>query len=331
MVVWSRRAGLLAMVVVLLGVAPARREEAVRDLLRCYDGQPPPEELSSRLEKALETHRGTEMDDDILLALAQAQISSHRLNRALAILEGLTKDQSARKIDMLDLWVGWGTGAGGSEVKELYEESPDFTSDHALLTLAHLQRELGDLRKCWEAFEKLRNKYPRGDRVKEDLQFMKEFRKKHPELPRRLVPGLQFSPARLPEGGRMVTFKVPEAVARASSFSELFLLRRRPHLRGLQEQAALCQQMGRSSEERVAILKDIVGIYDPLLTEEELTDYCRQGLTEIESLQEKARPETLNDLNQAAKVFTQALEKLAEEEKEHSAKDSNETGAKTNG
>jgi tetratricopeptide (TPR) repeat protein len=313
--------------ILLFATVPAvGLEEWVWEMLRtCYQGRPTRNELCKRLEGAIATHRGTHVEDDLLLALADAHVGAGRAQEAIPILQRLIQDKKATKIDMVSFWVGWRTGEM-MEVKKLYERSPDFTSDHALLRLAHLHRRLGNLEESWETFEKLRAKYPQGDRVQGDLRLMEDFRKTHPQLPKRLIAfRLKALPANAMGGTerRYVVGSDPQA----ARLCEEFLRRRRPHLTGLQEQAALWQQMGRSSEECVAILKDVVSIYDPLLTEEELTEYCRQGLTEIESLKEKAQPETLSDLNQAAKVFTRALETLTEEEKGRFGKVADETGA----
>lgn len=318
---------LLAKGLVLLSLRSVAAQDIAQDLVECYRNQPTPGQLCERLNEALQKHRGSDIEDDILLALAEAHIAAGRPREAIPILGRLAKDTSAQKVDMEAFWVGWGI-PGMPEIRKRYDKCPDLTSDHALLALARAYRVLGEFRESWETLEELRRTHPRGDRVQADLCFIQRFRKNHPSLPRRLASGVAVSVPDLPKGAEYVALKVPRGPGTAWQLSYQFLVRRRPHLRGLQQQAAVCDKMGRSSRECIDILKDIVSIYDLLLAEDELTDYCRQGLAEIESLQVKAEGAALERLEEARKVFTQALEKLAQEKSEPSGKDQHDTGAK---
>ncbi len=284
-------------------------QDAVRQFIACFRAEPSPEELCMRLSRVIECQKGTEVEDDAMLALGEALLAGGDVEKAIETLERAAADTEATRIDP-----SYFRQEGRllpqrkvvlREIRRHYARFPDFTSDRALLALARAYHKSGDLAKAWEAYERLRIKYPHGDRVKEDLQFIEEFRNRHPELRKRFQ---RMTPALAARRRRGFDWDVGVLL------SELFLVRRRPHLSGLKNQRVLCHMLGKPPEEHISLLKQTVSTYGDFLTRYELTIYCRRGLAQIESVKGKAEGQILKELEEAGKVFNQSMELLAVEE-----------------
>lgn len=254
-------------------------EEAFR---RCFVNQPPPAELERRLEKTLALYEESDVTDHTRLALATVRRQLGETKSAVSMLEQVVDDGEATA-----LYLDYFRRGGLSEqempvVRDLfdyYRTAPDRSSDHALLALAAIYAQDSEWDKAWETLERLRDKYPHGDRVEEDSVFFEVLRKKH---------------------GSGEDGQIPAPVASALAY------RPRPHLLGLEYQLALTRSCDEFSSMRPAILAAIVRDYRTVLDPERVTGYAQEGLDLLRQKREQGNRQPEDRVLEA--VFTEAVE-----------------------
>jgi len=230
------------------------------------------------LRDQLARHKGTAIEDDIMLFIASAEASRGNTAEAIKLLETLARQPGDTKVvDML--WLA-GHATDDEILAQAYlNASPDFTSDHALLNLASLHAKL-DPEKLWDALERLRAKYPRGDRAEQDADFF----------------GPWLGKLRFPQGDGVV--------------NDTLLNCRRPHFTGLRWQADICLKNEKEPEVAVSIMRQLIEIYGELMTAAELKRYAVPGLDLAKKLADQGTDAQKHEADEAIGIFEAALKDL---------------------
>ena len=269
-----------AFVLLPVAVLCAENTAARQSFLDCFVGQPSVNVLEQRLGETLGQVGGTEVEDDVLLAMANIHIQMKKYDEAMPLLEKVRHDAAATCLD-LSLF-----GRGGVSIEEMMilkdrPVSPNRSSDQALLLLSRVYHDKDEPDKAWKVLQELRNKYPKGDRVEEDRAVIESLKNRH---------GRGSQP--------------PSALA-----TETMKYHPRPHLIGLQEQRRICRGEVKYSEHSVDILAEIIELYLPVLTSKETTDFATEG---IDLIRKKAKEMQTDKTKKQEEVFAQAL-RMAQE------------------
>jgi len=243
------------------------------------------------INQELRKSKGTAIEDDIMLVLANAEATAGNLNKAVELLEELADQNEARKIDTAFWWVGSYSPPEqrvAEQVQEYYSKSPDFTSDHALLMLSKFYSKMNRPAERWDCLERLRCKYPDGDRLKQDSETLKPLMK------------LAY-PA---ENGRF-----------PANDSTPLLEYRRPHFTCLRIQSDICLDKNPGEIVTLRILREFVERYQALMTAEELRKYAGAGTDIAEKLSILGDERQKAEVHAAILVFEMALKELEEEGK----------------
>lgn len=235
---------------------PARTEELRQALIKCYAAYPSVAEVRNRCLALLPEVRGTTIEDDVLLALARATIQDGKPQDAIAILTPLVEDKTAEAVDLANLWRG-GMSPKESHLLMLftqhYQKHPTYTADNAMLLLSSAYAKAGDQAKAWDNLRALHAKYPEGDRVREDAQFLRELRESD---------------------------AIPQRYWRPDQFGyDICVPRRRPHMVSLLSSLYIDDVQKRSTAtERLGIGEMLVRLYAPMLMGNEVLRVCDDGL-----------------------------------------------------
>ena len=137
-----------------LGFAQSDKPSNELVFFRCYVGQPSLEALQGRLESALESLRRTDVEDDVQLALADVLMQQGKNVEALQLLEVVSKNPEATKLDAAYIGRG-GMSATQNDLAKArashMRRFPDRSADHALLKMAQIherQGQQGKAQKC---------------------------------------------------------------------------------------------------------------------------------------------------------------------------------------
>lgn len=235
-----------------------------------------------QIELALERFRNSEIGDDLLLLLADVNARLGLVQQAEQILQGLAKQIAETKVDIVLCWDGMTEDESqvASSFLSYYAQCPDSTADHALLALSGLYAMISP-EKEWEALERLRVKYPKGDRAEQDAAFL-----------RPMLDWLYKKRGRFGHHSVLMGY-------------------RRPHFKGLISQALFCKRNRKSDSSTLFVLRDLVQTYGQLMTLGELETYARWGLKVLDSLDDGEKAESA----EARDAFEAALEEVAAERK----------------
>lgn len=272
-----------------------------QQFIDCYSSEPKPSELLKRLVAFSLQAQGTDVEDDVSLALAHAYAINGDVPKAIAILQKLKGDKQAVKLDTNFMWVGGMTPKDGriyGNMAKRFSRSPDFTSDHALLEMAELSIGQQDRKKALQALEELRGKYPEGDRVVEDMRNIDQVRA---SMDKSLDPYLYHEP-------RTDNLVVVPMV------KQVFLAYRRPHLKALQQEVSLCTEDSQTIH-YVGLLVNLVETYGQLLMWDERWEYANGGLKAIDGLPKDLPEQDRLAADKAKQLFQTTLQKLEEEKK----------------
>jgi len=247
-----------------LGVyLPARPESHEFHRLLGYQQQP--RERRDWLLKLLHEYKGDDIEDDLLLRLGGVYAQLGQFGDAFRILERLSEDDTAQKVDTHVVWAGHLEGQWVPIARrhgDYFRASPDRTRDHALLRIASWSRQIAEWDRCWEALEKLRHAYPRGDRVVEDSAHYSSLKREF---------SLRDDDDTVCFGGRPRTFgalMMPSDVP----------FHGRPHLDGLCMQLSLARKVPEFRQFEPWILVDLVKLYHPLISETKLAEFGERGI-----------------------------------------------------
>ena len=213
-------------------------------------------EMSRRLELvdvALSKNRSTPLEAQLLLELAQVYEEAGQTPAAEATLTKLAADDGPRilRISPTQTHLPGGTERLSRKLEAYYAANADFVADRALLALADLAHRQGQVDTEWNVLDRLRRKYPNGDRSHEDMQLLQELQKSN--LVRDLLDPMRH-------------------------YDRIFLRNRRPHLIGLIRQTVLVHNGYKLPvDARLNIDAQVVDTYGPLLTVSEGFDIATDG------------------------------------------------------
>jgi len=288
---------LLLTIILLINARLSWADDPMAELMSCYRHDPSTPQFEIALVESLEKNRGTQIEDDLKLELARTYGRTGRTDKAFVILKELAEDTRATMVDIKRPWRGISLDAlipMNQVLKEHYGASPDLASDHALLAMGDVHWKAADEEERWNALQRLRAKYPEGDRVKEDSQ--------------------AFATARETLDRRNDPFIIHDKDERPSApvflIVETFGKFRRPHFNCLRTMIELASRQKEKTIEHVRLYREFIEIYQPLMTVEEVTRYSGEGIKLIDDLLPVLAGENKQEAEEARKILQTAIDEL---------------------